>query len=85
MAAGEEATVAAWIRRRRLDAARGDLADPALDAVPIHAIAARWGFPRAAVFTRAFRSAYGIPPRDYRCQRLILEADCVPSDVPTEC
>ncbi|MGW1375324.1 AraC-like ligand-binding domain-containing protein [Streptomyces sp. NPDC002446] len=66
----EEATVAAWIRRRRLRAARRDLTDPALCATPIHAIAARWGFPRAADFTRAFRTAYGIPPNDYRRQNL---------------
>ncbi|PNG89570.1 helix-turn-helix domain-containing protein [Streptomyces malaysiensis] len=68
----EEETIAAWIRHQRLDHARRDLADPALRTTPIHAIAARWGFPRAADFTRAFRSAYGLPPKDYRheAQRL---------------
>ncbi|MFF0222770.1 helix-turn-helix domain-containing protein [Streptomyces sp. NPDC004629] len=35
---------------------------------PIHAIAARSGFPRAADFTRAFRRAYGVSPSDYRHQ-----------------
>ncbi|MFE0173307.1 helix-turn-helix domain-containing protein [Streptomyces sp. NPDC059002] len=59
-------TVAAFIRQKRLESARRDLADPMLRAHPIHAIAARWGFPRAADFTRAFRTAYGMPPRDYR-------------------
>ncbi|MGG2461154.1 helix-turn-helix domain-containing protein [Streptomyces sp. RGM 3693] len=44
----EQATVAAWIRRRRLEAARRDLTDPALRTTPIHTIATRWGFPRAA-------------------------------------
>ncbi|GAA2476954.1 hypothetical protein GCM10010276_11120 [Streptomyces longisporus] len=43
-----------------------DLADPALRTLPIHAIAARWGFPRAAEFTRAFRSAHGVPPSEFR-------------------
>ncbi|MFE3883335.1 helix-turn-helix domain-containing protein [Streptomyces lydicus] len=62
----EEDTVAAWIRRQRLDHARRDLADPAQRTTPVHAIAARWGFPRAADFTRAFRTAYGMPPSDYR-------------------
>jgi AraC-like DNA-binding protein len=62
----EEESIAAWIRGQRLEGARRDLAEPALGTTPIHAIAARWGFPRAADFTRAFRSAYGIPPRDYR-------------------
>lgn len=62
----EEESISAWIRGQRLECARRDLAEPALGTTPIHAIAARWGFPRAADFTRAFRSAYGIPPRDYR-------------------
>nr|WP_260848669.1 helix-turn-helix domain-containing protein [Streptomyces sp. SLBN-118] len=62
----EEATVAAWIRLRRLEAARRDLTDPALQSTPIHAIAARWGFFRAADFSRAFRTAYNLPPKDYR-------------------
>ncbi|MGW7363239.1 AraC-like ligand-binding domain-containing protein [Streptomyces sp. NPDC054841] len=64
----EEATVAAWIRLRRLEAARRDLTDPALHSTPIHVIATRWGFPRAADFSRAFRAAYDLPPKDYRCQ-----------------
>ncbi|MFJ9414873.1 helix-turn-helix domain-containing protein [Streptomyces sp. NPDC101227] len=66
----EEATVAAWIRLRRLEAARRNLTDPALRTTPIHAIATRWGFPRAGCFTRAFRAAYGVPPSDYRHQEL---------------
>jgi AraC-like DNA-binding protein len=60
------ATVAASIRDQRLDRARRDLAEPALAALPIHAVAARWGFGRQADFSRAFRAAYGMPPRDYR-------------------
>nr|WP_241779837.1 helix-turn-helix domain-containing protein [Streptomyces natalensis] len=62
----EEVTVAAWIRRQRLERTRRDLADTALRNLPIHTIAARWGFPRAADFTRAFRTAYGMPPTNYR-------------------
>lgn len=34
--------------------------------MPIHAIATRWGFARAADFTRAFRTTHGVPPRAYR-------------------
>jgi AraC-like DNA-binding protein len=64
----EEETVAAWIRSQRLERARRALADPTMRAIPIHAIAARSGFPRAADFTRAFRRAYGVSPRDYRHQ-----------------
>nr|BFD80650.1 hypothetical protein StreXyl84_00510 [Streptomyces sp. Xyl84] len=64
----EEDTIAAWIRHQRLERARRDLADAALRTTPIHAIAARWGFPRPADFTRAFRAVYGVPPKEYRNQ-----------------
>jgi AraC-like DNA-binding protein len=63
--------VAAWIREQRLEHARRDLADPALRAVPVHEIAARWAFTHHAAFTRAFRTAYGVPPRDYRMRSLV--------------
>ncbi|QXE39519.1 AraC family transcriptional regulator [Streptomyces sp. GMY02] len=62
----EGTTVAAWIRHQRLEAARRDLADPAQHAIPVHHIGLRWGFSHHAAFTRAFRSVYGMPPRDYR-------------------
>ena len=39
-----------------------------LRTTPIHAIAARWGFPRASDFTRAFRAAYGLSPKECRFQ-----------------
>lgn len=66
-----ELTVAAWIRHRRLESCRADLADPALRRHPVHAIGARWGFRGAAEFSRAFRAAYGTTPGDYR--RRVLE------------
>lgn len=59
-------TVGTWIRQQRLERTRRDLGDPALAGVPVNRIAARWGFPHHPVFTRAFHSAYGMPPRDYR-------------------
>ncbi|MFI7300871.1 AraC family transcriptional regulator [Streptomyces sp. NPDC050121] len=67
----EDETVAAWIRTQRLERARRALAEPTMRAIPIHAIAARSGFPRAADFTRAFRRAYGVSPTDYRRQTLL--------------
>ncbi|GAA4630958.1 helix-turn-helix domain-containing protein [Actinoallomurus vinaceus] len=63
-------TVSAWIRRQRLERARRDLADPALRFTPVHQIAARWGFNDHSTFTRAFRSVYDLPPKDYRCHML---------------
>ncbi|WP_164903738.1 helix-turn-helix domain-containing protein [Nonomuraea polychroma] len=59
-------TVSAWIRDQRLRRTRRDLADAALIDVPIHEIAARWGFGRAGDFSRAFRRTYGESPREFR-------------------
>ncbi|MFJ5780232.1 helix-turn-helix domain-containing protein [Streptomyces sp. NPDC093094] len=63
-------TLAAWIRARRLEQAHRDLADPALRGTPIHTVAVRWGFPGAGDFTRAFRRAYGLSPREHRQRSL---------------
>jgi AraC-like DNA-binding protein len=54
-------TVSGWIRSRRLDRCRRDLADP-LSPHPVSQIAARWGFTDAAHFSRAFRAEFGEPP-----------------------
>lgn len=61
-------TVAGWIRTRRLERCRRDLSDPALAVQPVAAIAARWGFASAAHFSQLFKSAYGLPPQEYRRQ-----------------
>jgi AraC-like DNA-binding protein len=71
---GQETTVAAWIRRRRLERCRRDLADPALGAVPVSTVAARWGLPDSAHFSRLFRGAYGLPPAEYRRNHLTFVA-----------
>ncbi|MGW2708711.1 helix-turn-helix domain-containing protein [Streptomyces sp. NPDC001356] len=58
-------SVRAWIRARRMEHCRRDLADPMRRHQPIAAIAARWGFPRPADFTRSFRTRYGLTPSEY--------------------
>jgi AraC-like DNA-binding protein len=63
-------TVAAWIRHRRLERCRADLADPAWRTAPVSAVAARWGLPDSAHFSRLFRRTYGLPPAEYRRARL---------------
>ncbi|KQR49359.1 AraC family transcriptional regulator [Microbacterium sp. Leaf161] len=59
-------TVSTWIRTRRLEQCRRDLLDPMLADRPVAAIAARWGFVDAAHFSRAFKTAFGISPSEYR-------------------
>ncbi|WP_196443753.1 helix-turn-helix domain-containing protein [Planomonospora sp. ID67723] len=68
-------TVAGWIRQRRLQRCRRDLADPRLAAHTISSIAARWGFTSPAHFSQAFRSAYGLSPRQFRRQCATVHAD----------
>jgi AraC-like DNA-binding protein len=62
-------TVSGWIREQRLARCRRDLADPALDHLPLGAIGGRWGFPDPAHFSRAFKAAYGMSPREARATR----------------
>jgi AraC-like DNA-binding protein len=65
----EEQTIAASIRRQRLEGSRQDLLDPGLRDRPVSAVGARWGFQDPAAFSRAFRAAYGVPPAEYRAMR----------------
>jgi AraC-like DNA-binding protein len=62
----EGTSVAAWVRRRRLEACGHDLRDPAQAARPVSSIAAHRGLPDAAHFSRLFRATFGMSPRDYR-------------------
>ncbi|MER6997223.1 AraC family transcriptional regulator [Streptomyces sp. NPDC000410] len=59
-------TPRAYIRAQRMDHCRRDLADPALGHLTIHTIAARWGYPQPDRFSRAFRTATGMSPSEYR-------------------
>lgn len=67
--AGE--TLAEHIQRSRLQRAAKDLIDGAL---PLPRIARRAGYTGVAAFTRAFRTAYGVPPAAYRTSRGIGQA-----------
>ncbi|MFD8743289.1 helix-turn-helix domain-containing protein [Streptomyces sp. NPDC059616] len=65
---GRSEGVAEAIRRRRLERCRADLGSPQLRRQPVHVIAARWGFPNAAAFSRSFRAVYGVTPQAYRSE-----------------
>lgn len=63
-------SVTGWIRERRCERCRRDLADPAERATSIGHIAERWGFISAAHFSRVFLKSFGLSPRDYRSAAL---------------
>jgi AraC-like DNA-binding protein len=63
---GQGTTVSAWVRQRRLEHCRRDLRDPLQASRPVSAIAARWGYPDAAHFSRLFKATFGVTPREYR-------------------
>jgi AraC-like DNA-binding protein len=62
---GTGTTLAAWIRHRRLQGCRRELA-AAGRSVPVHVIAARWGFTDLSHFSRGFRAEYGVTPSHVR-------------------
>ncbi|MFI5793700.1 helix-turn-helix domain-containing protein [Streptomyces sp. NPDC051677] len=62
----EDTTVGRWILRRRLEECRRDLMRYGRGSRTIAAVAGRWGFLSATHFSRVFRSAYGMSPREWR-------------------
>jgi AraC-like DNA-binding protein len=59
-------TIADYVRQQRLAMCRRDLADASLGHDSITSIAFRWGFSESSSFSRAFRNAFQITPRQYR-------------------
>ncbi|WP_367137550.1 MULTISPECIES: helix-turn-helix domain-containing protein [Streptomyces] len=66
---GEGVTVSRLIRQLRLDACARELARGGRIAPTVAAVAQRWGFVDPAHFSRAFRAAYGVPPREWSSLR----------------
>lgn len=61
-------SVGDYIRGRRLEECRDDLANPRLRGKTITEIAFFWGFSDSAHFSRSFAKQYGASPRDFRAQ-----------------
>ncbi|AUY53455.1 helix-turn-helix domain-containing protein [Streptomyces sp. CB01881] len=77
----EGVTVARWIQRQRLDTCRRELARSTKGRTTVAAVAGRWGFASASHFSRAFRAAYGVSPREWQaCVRTGL----VPVSAPLQ-
>ncbi len=59
-------TFSGYVRGRRLERCRNDLASPLYAHLSITEICYRWGFNGSAHFSRAFREQFKQSPRDYR-------------------
>jgi AraC-like DNA-binding protein len=62
----EPGSLGQWVVERRLEAARQDLTSRRGRNQTIAAIARRWGFADSTHFSRRFRQAYGMSPREWR-------------------
>ncbi|WP_431953333.1 helix-turn-helix domain-containing protein [Actinacidiphila sp. bgisy167] len=67
-----------WIRAQRLEECRRELASPVRQFVTIEAIAHRWGFASAAHFSRVFKTAYGVSPREFRSGQSAISSEAAP-------
>lgn len=59
-------TVSGYVKARRLERARADLANPLHTQLSISEIGFRWGFNQSAHFSRTYRERFGEAPRDTR-------------------
>lgn len=64
----DESTVGRLIQRRRLEECARQLARRGRSGPTVAAVAGRWGFASPAHFSRAFRAAYGVSPREWRAR-----------------
>ncbi len=65
---GQGLTFTTYLRQRRLERCRADLANRQYGHLSISDICFRWGFNDAAHFSHAFRDRYRMSPRQYRQQ-----------------
>nr|WP_238426411.1 helix-turn-helix domain-containing protein [Streptomyces adustus] len=62
----EGVTAARWIQQQRLERCRKELARTTSQAPTVTVVAHSWGFANASHFSRVFRLAYGISPREFQ-------------------
>ncbi|GAA2341734.1 helix-turn-helix domain-containing protein [Streptomyces kunmingensis] len=65
----EGITVGRLVQRRRLEECARELARGGRGMPSVSSVAQRWGFVNPAHFSRVFRGAYGISPREWRSSR----------------
>ncbi|MBD2765829.1 helix-turn-helix domain-containing protein [Kocuria sp. cx-455] len=64
--AAQDLTVSSSIRLKRLEAIRGDLADPALAEETVQAVSGRYGLLDPAHVSKSFKAEFGETPSAYR-------------------
>lgn len=57
--------VSAWIRDRRLECAKKEIASAYADSNTITEIAFKWGFCDLSHFSKAFKQCFGVSPREF--------------------
>ncbi|MEU6389606.1 helix-turn-helix domain-containing protein [Streptomyces sp. NPDC046939] len=62
----EDITVGRLVQRRRLEECARELARGGRATPSVASVAQRWGFVNPAHFSRVFRGAYGVSPREWR-------------------
>ncbi|WP_455678401.1 AraC-like ligand-binding domain-containing protein [Streptomyces atroolivaceus] len=75
---GEGITIGRLIQQRRLEECARELARRGRTVPTVSAVAQRWGFVSPAHFSRAFRTAYGLSPREWRSLRTSAEGSGAP-------
>lgn len=79
---GEGTTVGQLVRQRRLEECGRELARRGRTAPTVSAVAQRWGFVNPAHFSRSFRAAYGVSPREWRDLRTAHGSERQGADLP---
>jgi AraC-like DNA-binding protein len=64
--ASDGCNVMQWVWERRLEACKRDLEDTDQPIFGVATIAYRWGFKNASHFSKAFRTRFGVSPREWR-------------------
>ncbi|MGX6604031.1 helix-turn-helix domain-containing protein [Micromonosporaceae bacterium Da 78-11] len=64
--AAEGISLSDWLRERRLVACRDELSRASAAALSVSSVGRRWGFHDATNFGRAFKSAFGLTPAQWR-------------------
>ncbi|MEY9968502.1 AraC-like DNA-binding protein [Streptacidiphilus sp. MAP12-16] len=66
----EGTSISRWIQQRRLEECSRELTRRGRTSPTVSSVARRWGFVNPAHFSRVFRTAYGMSPREWRTATL---------------